>query len=406
MIYYALWFISFIGIILAVFWVQLLFFKEVKRVKLKKYPFVSVIVAAYNEEKTIGKTLKSLLALNYPKDKLEIIVVNDESKDNTVSVVKRFKNVILINNKHVGVGKASAVNAGIRVAKGEFFGVLDADSEVSRNSLKIILGHFISDNIGGVITPVKVIKKRNIYNWLQRIEYTFTVMIRELMSRINTLYYSHGVLSVFRTKLIKKIGYFDENNLTEDLEIAMRLKSKGYELVMALEALTYTNVPMTFVSLWKQRVRWYRGFLYNLKKYKGILFKKKHGAYGNFQLPLNLFSIVVLVLVFGLFLYELLRRFYNLIIKFIAIKFEIFSIGDLPSLKFMLLSIDIKYIFPIVVIILFNVYLLHKASKFIQEKRNLFSLTLLVYFILYPILTMLHWVTALYQETFSSKKKW
>jgi len=163
---------------------------------------------------------------------------------------------------------------------------------------------------------------------------------------------------------------------------------------------------MTFVSLWKQRVRWYRGFLYNLKKYKGILFKKKYGTYGNFQLPLNLFSIAVLVLVFGLFLYELLRRFYNLIIKFIAIKFEMFSIGEIPSLKFMLLSIDVKYIFPIVVIILFNVYLLHKASKFIQEKRNLFSLTLLVYFILYPVLTMLHWVTALYQEMFSTKKKW
>ena len=266
--------------------------------------------------------------------------------------------------------------------------------------------YFVNKNVGSVITPIKILKRRNLYNWLQQIEYTFTVVIRELMSRINTLYYSHGVLSVFRTSLIKEIGYFDENNLTEDLEIAMRLKSKGYEIIMALEALTYTNVPMTFMSLWKQRVRWYRGFLHNLKKYRKILFNKNSGAYGNFQLPLNIFSIITLVSVFVLFLYELFIRIYNWVIKFIAIKFEIFSLGELPSFKYMLLSIDVKYFFPIIVIILINLYLLNKASKFIQEKGKIFSLTLLIYFIVYPILTMFHWVAALLQELFSTKKRW
>ncbi|MBL7147907.1 MAG: glycosyltransferase [Nanoarchaeota archaeon] len=406
MIYYTLWVISFIGLILGIFWIQLLFFKEGKRIKLKELPFVSIIVPAYNEEKTIEKTIRSLLNLNYPKNKLEIIVVNDESKDNTAGVVKGFKNVKLINNKHKGIGKASAVNAGLRVARGEFFSVLDADSEISKDSLKIVLEHFYNKKVGCVITPVKVLKRRNIYNWLQRIEYTFTVMIRELMTRINTLYYSHGVLSVFRTGLVKKLGYFDENNLTEDLEIAMRLKSNNYEIVMALDALTYTNVPMTFVSLWKQRVRWYRGFLYNLKKYKHIIFNKKYGAYGNFQLPLNIFSISILVLVFLLFSYEILRRIYNFIIKFIILKFEAFSLGEIPSLKFIIFSIDIKYIFPIIIVILLNLYLLYKASRFIQEKRKIFSLTLLMYFIIYPILTMFHWVAAVFQEIFSTKKKW
>jgi len=406
MIYYFLWLFSFIGLVLAVFWIRLLFFEETKTVRLKTLPFVSVVVPAYNEEKTVGKTIRSLLNLDYPKNKLEIIVVNDESKDGTAKVVKQFKGVILINNKHKGFGKASAVNAGLRVAKGEIFGVLDADSEVGKDSLKKALQYFTSDKVGGVITPIKVIKRKNFYNVLQQIEYTFTVMIRELMSRINTLFYSHGVLSLFKTKLLRELGYFDENNLTEDLEIAMRLKSNGYSMIMATNTATYTNVPCSFMQLWTQRVRWYRGFAQNIKKYKYVIFNKKYGSYGTFQIPLNLLGIFILLFVFGLILYELFRRIYNFIIKVILLKFDAFAFGEIPSIKYLLFSFDVKYVFPVIIIIFLNIYLLQKASKIIGEKRKLFSFELLVYFIAYPILTMFHWVAALLQELFTTKKKW
>jgi len=406
MIYYVLWGVSFIGLILGVFWLNLLFFKEGKRVKLDELPFVSMIVPAYNEEKTIERTIRSLLNLDYPKNKLEIIVVNDESKDNTADVVKKFKNVKLINNKHKGTGKASAVNAGIKAARGEFFGVLDADSEVGKNSLKLALTYFSSKKVGCVITPVKVVETRNLYRGLQKIEYTFTALIRELMSRIDTLYYSHGVSSLFRTDLVKKIGYFDENNLTEDLEIAMRLRSKGYEIKMASKALNYTRVPETFKTLWNQRVRWYRGFLHNILKYKHVLFRKKYGTYGNFQLPLNLFSLIILALVFVLFSYEIIRRLYNWIIKVIILKWDIFTLWDLPSAKHLFLMFDVKYFFPIIIIVIINLYLYYRAHKIIKEKTKFFRLSLLIYFILFPILTMFHWVTALFQEVFKTKKKW
>lgn len=406
MIYYVLWGVSFIGLMLGIFWLNLLFFKESKRIKLKKLPYVSVIVPAHNEEDSIERTIKSLLNLDYPKNKLEIIVVNDESKDNTVNVIKKFKNIKLINNKHKGIGKASAVNKGISIAKGEFIAIVDADSGVSRNSLKNALTYFSGEKVGGVITPIKVIEVKNLYRGLQKIEYTFTAMIRELMSRVNTLYSSHGVLSLFKRDLIKKLGGFDENNLTEDLEIAMRLKANGYDIRMASNALTYTRVPSGFWDLWRQRVRWYRGFMQNIVKYKKVIFKKKYGLYGNFQLPLNLFSLAVLALVFVLFSYEVIRNLYNWTIKIIILKFEIFSIGDLPSVKHLLLMFDIKYFFPLIVVILMNLFLFYKAHKIIKEKTRFFSLTLLIYFIIYPILTMFHWVAALVQEIFSIKKKW
>jgi len=406
LIYYTLWTISFVGLILGVFWLNLLFFKESKRVKLNKLPNVSVIVPAHNEQDSIERTIKSLLKLDYPKNKLEIIVVDDESTDNTANIVKKFKQVRLIYNKHKGVGKASAVNAGIKSAKGEFFGVLDADSEVDKDALKTVLTYFTNEKVGCVITPIKVIEVKNLYRGLQKIEYTFTAMIRELMSRINTLYYSHGVLSVLRTGLIKKLGYFDENNLTEDLEIAMRLKSKGYEIRMASRALTFTRVPGAFWDLWRQRVRWYRGFMQNLVKYKNVLFKRKYGLYGGFQLPLNIFSLFILFFVFILFSYEIIRKLYDWIIKIIILKFEIFSIGDLPSAKHLLLMFDIKYFFPIIIVILLNLYLYYRAHKILRERARFFRLSLLIYFIIFPILTMFHWVTALFQEIFSIKKKW
>ena len=406
MIYYILWGVSFIGLILGIFWINLLFFKESKRIKLKELPYVSIIIPAYNEENTIERTINSLLNLNYPKNKLEIIVVNDESRDNTSKVVMKFNNVKLINNKHRGIGKASAVNKGIRYAKGEFIAIVDADSEVSKDSLKKVLEHFSDNKVGGVITPIKVLESKNVYKGLQRIEYTFTAMIRELMSRINTLYYSHGVLSVFKKNILEKLGGFDENNLTEDLEIAMRLKAHGYDIRMASNALTYTRVPSKFWELWNQRVRWYRGFMQNLLKYRRVIFKKKYGLYGNFQLPLNLFSLIVLAFVFVFFLYEIVTKVYNWISKIIVQKFEIFLIGELPSVKSTLLSFDIKYFFPLIIVILINLYLFYRASKIMKQKTRFFSLTILVYFIIFPILTMFHWVTALFQEIFNIKKKW
>ncbi len=406
MIYYILWIVSFIGLILGIFWINLLFFKESKRIKLREFPYVSIIVPAHNEENTIENTIKSLLKLDYPKNKLEIIVVNDESKDNTYKVVSKFKNIKLINNKHNGIGKASAVNKGLMHAKGEFVAIVDADSEVSRDSLKKVLEHFSSNKVGGVITPIKVIESKNVYRGLQRIEYTFTAIIRELMSRINTLYYSHGVLSVFRKNIIRKLGGFDENNLTEDLEIAMRLKANGYDMRMASNALTHPRVPSTFWKLWNQRVRWYRGFLQNLVKYRRVIFRKKYGLYGNFQLPLNIFSLIVLALVFVFFSYELITKIYNWTSKIIVQKFEIFLIGDLPSVKSLLLSFDLKYFFPLIIVIMINLYLFHRASILIKQKTRFFSLTILVYFIVFPILTMFHWVTALFQEIFNIRKKW
>jgi len=406
MIYYLLWGLSFVGLFLGIFWINLLFFGKPKKIKFSKLPFVTIIIPGYNEEKTIAKTIRSVLDLDYPKNKLEIIVVDDNSKDNTYFIAKSFKGIKVLKNKHKGVGKSSAVNAALRIAKGEFFGIVDADSSVSKSSLKKILSYFSNEKIGGVISAIKISNKGKLYIGLQRLEYAFTVLARELMSRLGTLHFSHGVLSVFRTKLVKKLGYFDENNLTEDLEIAMRLKANMYDVIMAPDSFTYTNAPSTFKELWDQRVRWYRGLMHNLKKYHYVFFNPKYGFYGMFQIPLSFFTVFSILLVFGLFTYKLLEILWNNFVRMFVLKFEIFNGWQLPSLKFILLNIDVKFLFPVAVIILLNIYLLLKSYKLIKEKPKIFNFLLIMFFIVYPILSMFHWVAAIFHEVFKTKRRW
>lgn len=134
--------VYFIGLYFVIFWLVIYFTEDSKEKKiqpLKKFPKVSVIIPAYNEEKKILVSIKSLLRLNYPKNKLEIIVVNDGSTDNTRKVVEDFiktskKNIILINQTNKG--KGVALNKGIKVSTGEYVACLDADSRVLQDSLK------------------------------------------------------------------------------------------------------------------------------------------------------------------------------------------------------------------------------------------------------------------------------
>src|SRR3989344_6574852 len=137
-----LWISSFFALLISLFWIQVMYSREEKSSGAKNFPKITVLIPAYNEEKTISKTINSVLNLNYPKDKLEIIVIDDSSKDKTGEVVKGFKQVKLVYNKHKGVGKASALNAGLRYSSGEFLAVVDADSEVEKDSLIKLIPYF------------------------------------------------------------------------------------------------------------------------------------------------------------------------------------------------------------------------------------------------------------------------
>ena len=400
-----LWILSFISLFVSLFWLQVMYIKKKDKILANYYPSVSVLIPAYNEEKNVAKAINSVLNLDYPKNKLKIIVINDGSIDKTKEVASNFKEVLVLDNKHKGLGKASALNHGLKYVNTELFAVLDADSEVGKDSLKKLVQLFKDKKTAAAISRIKVKNLHNTWTNIQRIEYILATFIRKLMSKIDTLHITPGVLSVYRTNIIKKLNNFDENNITEDLEIAMRLRYYNYNVKMNDEAITYTNVPSTFKQLWTQRIRWFRGFIQNNLKYKKMFLSRKHGLMGKLQLPLNAITFFTILLTFFLLSYELIRNIYIGITKIVLLRNDIIYIIKFPSIKELLLSIDLKYWFPLTIAFVLSLFLLHLAHRLSKEKW-LFNPALLIYFSVYPLLRLVHWITAVYKESVKTKRKW
>ncbi len=409
MINYIMWGIAFFSLYISVVWISFLYLLvDEKNKYLKNYPSVTIAVPAYNEQDTILKTIDSLLKLDYPKDKLSIVVVNDGSKDNTKEVVEAMAsekdNVDLINKKNAG--KAAALNTALEKCSTELFGCVDADSYVDKDALRNILPYFGMNNTASVISAIKVNKAKNIYEKLQKFEYLIAILSRKLMASIETLAMTPGVLSLYKTKILKNIGCFDEGNITEDFEIALRLKFHKYNIRIAEEAITYTNVPPDFMTLWRQRIRWYRGFIDNHVKYKDMFFSRKHGLMGFFQLPLNILGVVLLIVGVIFISYELIRIFYEFLLRNLVIKNYLLNyVFEIPSFKDLILGHNMKIMFPIYIATLAGLYLFYVAHKMNDEKlRN--PVSIWAYFFLLPYLTCVHWIGAILEHIFGVKKKW
>lgn len=413
MIQNILWVVSFFSLWLILIWLQVLYLDVPEKAKRKDNPSVTIAIAAYNEEKTIEKTINSIIKSDYPKEKIEIIVVNDGSNDKTAEVMKliieKHSNFdIKLFNKKNG-GKASAINLALKHAKGEFIGVVDADSTISSNSIKIITRHFTEKNLGAVISRIKVDKPKTLLERVQRFEYIMSNMLRNLMASIGTLALTPGVLSIYRTELIRKVGGFDENkaNLTEDLEIAMRLKYKGYEVRMEPESLVYTIVPQTIRKLWRQRIRWARGYIYNHWKYKGMFFSRKHSLFGVFQMPANILVVILLIINISIISWALIGDSTEFIIRSITIEgYFLDNFFNLPSLKSLFLEQNIRIVFPIVAVTLLGFYLIIITHKIFKENLIKHVVPVITYFMFVPYFMTLNWISSIAQEIFKTKKKW
>jgi cellulose synthase/poly-beta-1,6-N-acetylglucosamine synthase-like glycosyltransferase len=259
-------------------------------------PTVSIVIPAYNEGNLIASCINSLLKVNYPRNKLEILVVDDGSKDNTVEVVRSFKDkrVKLLTKENEG-NAAYTKNYGIRRAVGEVIITLDADSWVTPNSIKNILRYF-DDDVAAVTAAVKVDKKcsKNFIGKLQDVEYLFTVFNRRLFSFINGVWVTPGPLSAFRRKVFDKVGLFDPKNIMEDQEMALRIQAANYRIASCTDAVVYTAVPQTLKALYSQRLRWNRGGMKNVWEYR-YLVKPQYGDFGMFIMPISILSIALVI---------------------------------------------------------------------------------------------------------------
>lgn len=408
-----LWSAYLTSLYFAIFWFLVLFDKEKKpkTMNLKKYPAVSIVVPAYNEGNNIIATLDSLVQLDYPKNKLEIIAVNDGSTDNTRRIVKDFIaqnrtfDIKLIDKKNGG--KGAALNDGLRAAKGEFFICLDADSIVAKDSLKKILPHFTNKNIAVVLPLLKVSKPKNIWQKMQWLEYIVNMFYKKLMSNLNCVHVSPGPFSVYRKDVLNKVGCFDEDNMTEDLEITLRIQSRNYRIVQLLDAEVFTSAPKTFRELYRQRNRWFKGAVLNALKYRYMMFNKKYGDFGLIQMPTIIVSGILAVILFTSAAYYGLKPYANALYNSVFIDFDFYTLIRTFKADFNLLDLNYTTLLIFIVMVGISVYVLKKSHAVTKEKvdkHGFFSL--LSYLLFYFLVLGFIWVGIILDLAFRKKQKW
>jgi cellulose synthase/poly-beta-1,6-N-acetylglucosamine synthase-like glycosyltransferase len=272
-------------------------------------PKLSVIVPAYNEEETIGSTLRCILENDYPKENFEVIVVNDGSTDRTEEIVKGFKEVKLLSKENTG--KADSLNKAIKIAKGELIAIVDSDSYPEKDAFRKMSGYFIDKDVGAVTGTVLVKNRRNLMEKMQAMEYTLIAWTRRILDFLDSVFVTPGALSMYRKSALEKIGGFDKNIMTEDIEVAWNLLKHRYKVRMESGAYAFTMVPSRFKQWWRQRIRWSVGGYETFWKHRKILFKTNYNMFGIFVIPFFLGHIVLSFSGFFVFLGVLLHKFFN-----------------------------------------------------------------------------------------------
>ena len=381
--------------------------------KLKQFPKVSVAVPAYNEEQHIQKTIQSLIELDYPQDKLEIIVINDGSTDQTQLQAEETKtkypnsNIQIINKKNAG--KGAALNDAIKISTGEFFVCLDADSYPQANALQKILPHFENTNTAVVLPCMKTCSGKNLLQKIQRYEYIVNMFYKELMAKLDCIRVTPGPFSVYRKSVLEKIGGFDEDNLTEDLEMALRLQRYNYKITQTMETNVYTVPPASFNGLLKQRNRWYKGSILNTLKYKDMIFKKKFGDFGMMQMPITLVSGAMTVTIIISSIYYLLKPVFEKIYQLYLIDFDLSSLFNFKEwfTNFNILDLNFVMIVLAIMMITASLYVLKRSHINTQEKVMQQGLIPLIFYTLaYFFILGIVWINIGFDLLLKRRQKW
>ncbi len=269
-------------------------------------PKVAIIVPCWNEEKTVHGTIASILALDYPEDRLEVIAVDDGSTDTTWQELQYYKDNprVRIFQKENG-GKHTAINFGIDNTDAEIVGGLDADSFVAPEALRRMIAMFQSDPEIMAVTPSLVVHNpKNMLQYAQRVEYNMSTYNKKMLSFLGAIHVTPGPFSLFRKSLFEKIGKFRKAHNTEDQELAYRMQKNHLKIEHCVNAYVYTSSPDTVKKLYKQRLRWIYGFIQNTIDYRQLVFNREYLNFSFFTLPSGIVSIVAVVFLSGTFLYD------------------------------------------------------------------------------------------------------
>jgi cellulose synthase/poly-beta-1,6-N-acetylglucosamine synthase-like glycosyltransferase len=379
-------------------------FKREENHEIKYYPTVTVAVPCWNEERTLAATLDSLLELDYPHDKVKIIIVDNNSADNTRIIADKYVEMYpgrVESYNETKQGKHHAVNLALEKSNSDLFGCLDADSFVGKKTLKTIVSYFDTDKNVMAVTPcIHIRNPRTLIQRLQAIEYLMGVFLRKAFGQLDAIQVTPGPFSIFRREVFEKLGGYRKAHNTEDFEITLRMHKNHMKIVNSHKALVYTVGPTTARGFFFQRLRWVRGLLENSLDYRELFFKKEYGNFGMFTLPMA-FLFVFYGLYASIFaLYSIISQLSNVINRWS-------TVGIHPHMP----AFDIFYfntnVMAFIVMVMFSMFLfvLYIGNLLSDDKQEFYH-NFPVFFVLYPLFVPLFLGRAVFDTFMKRKNVW
>ncbi len=250
-------------------------------------PSVAVLVPAFNEEKVIARTVRSVLQSDYKN--LRVIVIDDGSSDRTFDVAKEsFPEEIARGRLTVltkpNAGKAEALNFALLQTPEEIYVGIDADTIIAPDAIRRLVQHFADPKVGAVAGNAKVGNRVNLWTRWQALEYiTSQNFDRRALDLFDVVTVVPGAIGAWRTAPVQAGGCYHANTVAEDADLTMNLLEQGYKVIYEDSALAFTEAPINARGLMKQRFRWSFGILQAVFKHRRAFLR--HRALGYFALP-------------------------------------------------------------------------------------------------------------------------
>lgn len=302
-----------------------------ERGKYKYRPKFSIIIPAFNEEKGISRTLTALSNQTYRK--FEIIIVNDGSRDSTEKMVIEYAlshptlpiSYVYQHNS----GKAHALNNALKnYASGKLIMCLDADTVLKPDALEQSAKYFRNRKIKAIASNVKLTNSGSLVGAIQRLEYLLGFHLKRALTVGNMEYILGGAGSIFRASILKRVGYYDTDTITEDIDLTLKILELGNNnnrILYAQDVVAYTEGPLTLYALFRQRYRWKYGRFQAFWKHRTLLMRRsqKHSfTLTMIYLPFQMFSefislfdpLLLLFIIYIAFNSSDPSTFYNMII--------------------------------------------------------------------------------------------
>lgn len=246
--------------------------------QLPSYPPVSILIPCHNEGDNVEDTVAAALAQKYPN--FDVIAINDASKDETGAILHRLAEQhprLRVLHFPVNQGKAMGLRMAALASPNEFLICIDGDAMLDPHATTWIMHHFVTGARVGAVTGNPRIRTRStLLGKIQVGEFSAIIgMIKRAQRIYGRVFTVSGVVSAFRKSALHKVGYWNVDMVTEDIDISWRLQINHWDIRYEPNALCWILMPETFKGLWKQRLRWAQGGAETAVRYLGPLWRWK-----------------------------------------------------------------------------------------------------------------------------------